>query len=361
MKHKKLLISLTVILLLLASLTVTAGAFGYLDLGFSKSGGRIYVNGAEFSGTLKEAVTLAGGGGTVEIEGTVYTTPVGDPSRSNEPILHDITIKGRDFSAAIVLKSGYYGDIYNKTDVLTVAGANVAIRDLTIDGGFRIDFPLRIFAWAENVSVENVTARRGTRGAVNILSDKNISLKNVRADDGAQSGFYLDGGLDGAGISFLDCSTRGNFRTGVLVRNCYGAVENLDLSGITCFENTFSIEDRIGGGINNNGIAYPMSILLPPKNKDGEPIKTDAAAYFNVERQYRHYRYGISPAEYAGAKAFIDAERYGMNTRFYYLDESVAASNRTEIETVILTETNVFPKIQSFFARLFHTVKNFLS
>ncbi|MDR3263312.1 MAG: hypothetical protein LBT30_03295 [Clostridiales bacterium] len=357
---KKFIIVFAVFVFTFAVL-IFAGTSGYLDIGINKKG-KLYINGESFGGGLREAVALAGAGGTIEIEGTVYTFPVGDPSRADEPILRDIIISGKGENAVIALKSGYYKDISNKTDILTVAGENVVIRNLTVDGGFRVDFPIRVLSPAQNVRLENVTAKRGMRGAVNILSDKNISFYDVEANDSVQGGFYLDGGLDGFGITFADCSSRGNFRTGVLIRNCYGYAVNLDLSGIACYEGTFAVEDRIGGGMGRNGVPYSVEIKKPPLDVSGKPIDTSVAAYFNVEKQYHHYRYGIAPAEYGGAAAYIDADRYGMQTRFYYTDAKVADADVKDGEIAVMTGASAFSfaAVKGVFARWLHTVKNFL-
>jgi hypothetical protein len=318
-----------------------------------KGRGTIYVNGEVFSGTLQEAITFADNK-LVEVEGLVYTRPVGN--------VHDVTIQGRGKDARIELEPFYFDAMYSKTDVLTITGTNVVIRDLSIDAGFRVDFPLRIFGSARDVLIENVEAKHGTRGAVNILSPFNIIMRKVRANSSVQGGFYFDDLEEEEGnIVFEDCSTSGNLRTGVLIRNTYTTVIGLDLSGITCYEGHFAVEDRIEGSV--NGARYPeIKLTAPPKTQEGKPIDTSIANFYPVEgfgQNYKHIRYGMDKIEYAGASSYIDTERYGFDTRIYYLFPSWAEGDQREGEE-ISSQSFAMALIMPFciIAYLFSTIKN---
>ncbi|MDR1806021.1 MAG: right-handed parallel beta-helix repeat-containing protein [Clostridium sp.] len=317
----------------------------------SLGGGKLYVDGASFSGSLQEAIAAAeAGGGLVEVEGTVYTGPVGDPANAAAFTVHDVTIAGRGSTAKIELEPFYLDAISKKLDVITVLGGNVVIKNLRIDACFRVDFALRIFSGASNVLVENVVAEHGTRGAINILSPNNIAFVNTQANASVQGGFYFDD-IDEAGsvnISFEDCSTTGNLRTGVLARKGYTTVVDLDLSGITCYEGNFAVEERIDGSMgDSDSYSYEhVRLLAPPKNASGSPIDTSVAICYKLEDAYKHYRYGIDKLAYQGAMASIQTERYGFSTRIYYLLESQAAADLWPGES--LTKSEPFPTIFYF-------------
>ena len=276
------------------------------------AGGSLYVNGESFAGTFGEAVAAAMPGGTVEIEGRVYTRPVG----WGEGItVADVTIQGRGQNAVLALEPFYFDDYSNKMDVLTLRGDNVTVKDLTINAGLRVDFPLRVFG--SNILIENVTCIGGLRGAVNVLglrTGKTQTYRNVRAENSLQAGFYFDDDNDCAGLTFENCSTAGNLRVGALVRNSYSDVIGLDMSGITCKEGVWAIEDRDG----TIGGAPRAEILIAagPKNAAGQPIDLSRARYisFIENAAYKHYRFGVPDSQCRGAAVEEPTNRYGFDT-----------------------------------------------
>lgn len=302
----------------------------------------LLVNGVPFAGTLEEAIA-AGRGGTVTVSGTVYTKPVGRPG--NGIVIEHVTIEGIN-SAKLILQRGYFDDISNKVDVLTIRGKNVTLRNLEVDAGFRVDFPIRIFPGSAHVLLENVVARHGTRGGVNLLSNADITLRNVQANDNVQGGFYFDNVYDAGGILFESCSTRGNFRTGVLVRNGYGPCTNVNLKEITCYEGTFAVEDRMEGTLSGKPRA-DIQITGVPNNAEGKAISMERAIYYPVEKAYQHIRYGIAQADLIGASATILTNRYGMETTVYYLSKSAAETDLREGETLTAIHS-----AQSFFGKI---------
>jgi hypothetical protein len=305
--------------------------------------------------------------GAVEIEGTVYTRPVGGSAGGEEgkPVISGVTIRGRGENARIELEPFYFGGMNDKTDVITVAGSNVEIRDLTIDAGFRVDFPLRILGAARDITVENVEAAHGLRGAVNVLSPDNIRMKNVRANSSVQGGFYFDDLEEGAeNVVFEDCSTKGNFRTGVLIRNAYESVVGLNLGGITCYEDHFAVEDRVSGTLSGDKYGE-IFLTAPPKNSKGEPIDVSVAKFYAVEgfgEKYKHIRYGMDGLEYSGALAYIETERYGFETKIYYLFPGQAENDcRAGEEVSRRPFSAAFGLPVSVFSYLFNAAKNILS
>lgn len=302
----------------------------------------LYVNGKAFSGTLEEAI-LAARGGTVTVSGTVYTKPVGRPDGGI--VIEDVTIEGIN-NAKIILQRGYWADISNKVDVLTLRGQNVTLRNLEVDAGFRVDFPIRIFPGSAHILLENVVARHGTRGAVNLLSSADILLRGVQANESIQGGIYFDAVYDAGGIRFENCSTQGNLRTGVLIRNGYESCTNVNLKGITCYEGTFAVEDRMTGTI-GGGPRAEIEITHAPKNASGASISTEKAIFYPVEKAYQHIRYGIADADLIGASATILINRYGMETCVYYLSVSAAEKDLREGEA--LTKCN---GAQAFFGKI---------
>ncbi|MDR1928143.1 MAG: hypothetical protein LBQ33_05840 [Oscillospiraceae bacterium] len=300
--------------------------------------GKILVNGETFTGSFNEAVRAAGVGGVVEISGKVYTRPVG----WEEPdgfILHDITIRGAGTGAVLALERFYLDDISNKKDVLTVQGDNVTVQNLTIQAGLRVDFPLR--TWGNNFLMENVVCVGGTRGAVNILglrTGKTMTFRNVKANSSVQGGFYFDDDTDCAGLTMENCSTGGNMRVGVLVRNTYNSVQGLDLSGIACKEGLFAVEDRTVADLEEGKEIKEIQILAPPKDASGQPVDTSKALNISfIEGKYQHIRYGAPAAQYAGIGAEIDTVRYGFSTKIGYTLPSAAEYDAREGESVIYT------------------------
>ncbi|MDR2752978.1 MAG: hypothetical protein LBB50_01555 [Oscillospiraceae bacterium] len=325
MKHRRFCAVCTAIALLL-SVLLLGGA------GLQK--GQIYVNGTAFDGSFREAVAQAIPGGTVEIEGTVYTRPVGwDVPDKTMLVVENVTIEGRGANARLQLEPFYFDDYSNKTDVLTIRGDNVTVRNLHINAGLRVDFPLRVFG--DNVLVEDVTCVGGLRGAVNILAlwspEKTQTYRRVRAESSVQGGFYFDDDIDCTGLTLEGCVTRGNLRVGVLVRNSYNAVQRLDLSGIACEEGVWAIEDRVTGTIGGAPRA-DISILAGPKNTDGEPIPLDRARYipFIEGDSYRHYRFGMAKDD--GSYGTITTNRYGFDVTLGYslLQSDAAAGDALE-------------------------------
>lgn len=307
--------------------------------------GAIFVNGARFDGTFEEAINK-GKGGVVSLEGTVFTKPVGDPHFSQTTV-ENIVIEGLG-DATLKLDPLYYDDFYKNTDVLTIAGRGVTVKNLTIDGHFAVDYPLRILASSSNVLIENVTARHGWRGAVDVLTHNDATLKNVRAENSRQAGFTVQATFNSGRIVFENCSTKENLRTGVMVRNGYDGCTNLDLSGITCFENTFSVEDRMQGTIAGRPRGA-VQILKPPKDSSGNPIRTDRGMFFNREKSYQHIRFGVSENDIKAADAYIDidAERYGFESRIYFLSSKAAEKDLRAGE-----QAEDISSAESFFAKV---------
>jgi hypothetical protein len=259
-------------------LAVLADLGGYIDIGLFRKRGSIYLNDNLVKMTLPEVIAAAEPGDIVEISGTVYTKPV-------EVWTDNLTIAGRGGGAKIELTRGYWRDIENKVDVLTLNGDTIILRDVTVDAGFRVDHPVRILQ-GRNVTLENVTTRRGMRSALDILNGENHRFINVRAADSWQSGVCINSDVDGAGLYFENVSTRGNWRAGVLVRNYYGSAINIDLGGITVHEGTWATEFRHGN------LTNIIEITHPPVNRAGETIEMQNGRDYNVERKYKHTRYG---------------------------------------------------------------------
>ncbi len=326
-KTSSKIVSILLSFVMLLTLCVSAGA--------SDLPGYIKLNGSadSFTGTLAEAITAAGAGGTVDIYGTVFTNPIGTGEYAGT-VITDITIQGKTEDAAISIHPLFVDLNDSKFDVLTVKGSDVLIKDLTVDALYRVDFPIRIFGGSSDVTLENVVAKHGTRGSVNILASDKISFINVQANESNQGGFYFDCAYDCTNVSFTNCSTSKNSRTGVLIRNGYGPSTNIDLSGITCFENTFAVEDRMQGTI-GGGEAAEIQIIAPPKDTDGKAIETARAMFFIIEKQYQHIRYGVTENDVLDAMASIDADRYGFETTIYYKSVDAAESDVREGETIV--------------------------
>ncbi|MDR2647104.1 MAG: hypothetical protein LBB67_03155 [Oscillospiraceae bacterium] len=327
---------------------------GVLPLSVFAKDGVIFVNGEVFDGTLKEAIRGAGAAGLVEISGTVYTKPIGW-MEADGFIINNVTIQGRGDNAVISLEPTHFDDISNKKDVITIQGSDVTIKNLTINARLLVDFPLRM--WGTNQLIEDVTCIGGTRGAVNILglrTGRTITLRRVRANSSMQGGFYLDDDMDCAGLTFEDCSTRGNVRVGVLVRNSYQSVIGLDLSGVTCYENIFAVEDRAQGTIGGDPAAE-VNILAAPKNANGDAIDTSKALFFGVEQACRHFRYGAPEEQYAGADTSIKTTRYGFETELFYTLRSSAENDLRDGESLTISNDFIkqsFGKATAFFSWL---------
>lgn len=331
----KPLLSLLLAALLVISLPASLSA---LEL----STGKIYVNDELFDGTLIEAIE-AGYGGKVTVSGKVYTTPIGGPGR--EPIVDEVIIEGTN-NAEIVLQPFYFDDYYTNMDVITIRGKNVTLRNVTVDACFLLDYPVRIFPGSKNVLVENVTAKHGMRGAVDVLCADNITLRNVSAQSSRQAGYVVQATYNSVGITFENCESRGNWRAGVMVRNGYAGVTNVDLSGITCHEGTFSVEDRMTGTI-DGGPRQEIIITAPPKNADGTPISYERGILYPLEAAYQHIRFGIADHEVGAASASILTNRYGFESTVYYLTAAAAENDLREGETI-----NPLPATGSIFGKL---------
>jgi len=223
----------------------------------------------------------------------------------------DVTIQGRGAGAALALEPFYFGDYSSKCDVLTIQGDGVTVKNLTINAGLRVDFPLRVFG--SDILIEDVTCVGGLRGAVNVLgmrTGKTQTYRNVRANGSLQGGFYFDDDWDCAGLVLEGCSTDGNLRAGALVRNSYGAVAGLDLSGITCNEGVWAIEDRVAGAI-GGGERAEIAILAGPKGIDNSKARYIP---FIENESYRHYRFGVPEGQLRGAVLEEAVDYYGFDT-----------------------------------------------
>ncbi len=305
-KLQKLAAAAVALMMLLVPLSLPVRAAG------GTGGGSLYVNGTAFDGSFQQAVEAAMPGGTVEIEGRVFTRPVG---WTNSITVDNVTIQGRGRGAVLALEPFYFADYGNKCDVLTIQGNDVTVKNLTINAGLRVDFPLRVFG--SGILIEDVTCVGGLRGAVNVLgvnTGKTQTYRNVKANSSVQGGFYLDNDDDCAGLVFEKCTTEGNLRVGVLVRNSYSAVVGVDLSGITCKEGVWAIEDRettIGGAPRAD-----VKIVAGPRDANGQTIDLSRARYipFIENSSYRHYRFGIPESQCNGAALREETDIYGFPT-----------------------------------------------
>ena len=319
-------------------------------LGASAKSGYIIVNGENFSGTFNEAVLEAGKGGVVEIHGTISTMPVG---KVDGNFVSDVSILGYD-DAKLVLSRKFRMKNDDNLDVLTIKGQNVVVKNLKIDARYQVDYALCIFPGTDNVSVENCITAKGIRGAVNVMSAGVISFKNVQANYGYQTGFEFEN-CDGTNITFENCTTRGNwYKVGIIVKNGYSDCVNIDASGITCFEDYFSFHDRTQGTI-SGGERAALSIVNPPKNSQGEPIKTDVAMYYPLEKAYQHIRYGVTEKQIKSAVAYVDSSAYGIDTRVYFDDMDEAEKYLHEGEEIV--STNKSSKLLIFILRVLNTMK----
>lgn len=315
----------------------------------------ITVNSDLFEGTLAEAIAAAGPGGTVGIHGRVETLPVGLLGTDGAVEINDVTIQGETEGATLILPALYFDLNDSKLDVLTISGSDVTIRNLTVDAFYKIDFAIRMLPGATNVMIDNVIARRGVRGAINVLSSSGITIMNTQANDSMQGGFYFDNIENGSGITFTNCTTSGNSRGGVLVRNAYGPVMNLNLSGIQCLENIFCIEDRIEGLV-SGGPRAEIQMIAVPKDANGEPFDTEKALFFRVESAYQHIRYGVSDYDILDARAYISADRYGVETDIYYKSLHEAQGDLREGEE--LSELSLLQMFLNRIMKFIEIIKN---
>lgn len=285
------------------------------------SKGKIYVNGTLFDypkRTLQDAITTAGYRGSVGIEGTVYTLPIGSKSKGVEKTIKidNVSIIGIGDKAAIKLKPFYFKDIKSQIDLLTIRGSNVTISNLKLDAGYRVDFALRLLE-SDNVDIRNVVAQKGTRGAINILTGNKSRFFNVVAQKGIQGGFYFDACGDCLKVFFHDCHTKSNWRTGILIRNTYGSTFNLNLSGITVHEGHMGIEDRKEGIIHDMGTSGEIKNITPPCNSKKWLLDCSCAKYkLNLDsKKYSHFRFDSKNKK---GKCFIESERHGMTYKKFY-------------------------------------------
>lgn len=337
---KKLLCFIISFIMILSTVGVSASA----------KSGYIIVNGENFSGTFGEAITSAGVGGTVEIHGTVYTMPVG---KRDGCLVSDVSILGYD-DAKLILSNKFIMRNDDNLDVLTIKGHNVVVKNLKIDAKYRVDYAMCIFPGTDNVSIENCITAKGIRGAINVMSDGVISFKNVQANYGLQTGFEFET-CEGTNITFENCSTRGSwYKVGIIVKNGYNACVNIDASGITCFENYFAFHDRTEGTI-GGGERADLSLVNPPKNSDGQPIKTDIAMYYPLEKAYQHIRYGVTEKEICTAVAYVDSSEYGIDTRIYFDDINEAEKYLHDGEEVV--GITFIPKILVYIIRILNSMK----
>jgi hypothetical protein len=293
----------------------------------------ITVDSELFAGTLAEAIAAAGPGGIVGIHGRVETLPIGYGAVEDAAIIQDVTIQGETENATVILPALYFDLHDSGFDVLTIEGANVTIRNVTVDAFYKVDFAIKVSESASNVTLENVVAKRGIRGAVQILSSSAVTLSGTQANDSMQGGFFLDKIEDGTGLAFTNCSTSGNTRGGIIIRNSYGSVSDLDLSGVSCSENIFCVEDFMAGTL-GGGPRGEILLAAAPKNAEGETIDTEKALFFRIDASYQHVRYGISEYDVLDARAYIPTDRYGLDTDIYYKSLSEAQGDLREGESI---------------------------
>ena len=318
-------------------------------LGASAKSGYIIVNGENYSGTFNEAVYEAGKGGIIEIHGTVYTMPVG---KNDGNYVSDVSILGYN-DAKLILSHEFRMANDDNLDVLTIKGDNVVVKDLKIDARYQVDYAICVSS-AGRVSIENCITAKGIRGAINVIGTGTFSFKNVQANYAYQTGFQFEA-CDGTNVTFENCTTRGNwYKVGIVVKNGYSDCVSIDASGITCFEDYFAFHDRTQGTI-GGGERAALSIVNPPKNSQGEPIKTDVAMYYPIEKAYQHIRYGVTEKQTKSAVAYVDSSAYGVDTRVYFDDMDEAEKYLHEGEEIV--STNKSSKLLIFILRVLNTMK----
>lgn len=312
---KKFFCVLLTIALVISSLSVSAAA--------SLLTGSISVNGNAFDGTLSEAIISAGDGGTVEISGTVFTYPIG---KRDGCYVNNVTICGVN-DAKLILDPDFVMAEDDNLDVLSIKGSNVTVKDIEIDATLRVDYAICVFCNTDNITIENISALRGIRGGINVMTSGNVLFSNVRANNSIQGGFVFENCEDASNVIFENCSTKGNwFKVGVILKNGYGPCRNVDASGLTCYENCFAFHDRVEGTI-GGGERQEITLTAPPKDSNGNPINTDFAMYYPVLKVYQHIRFGVSEDATKAAVADVKTDKYGFDTAIYYDDLETALAN----------------------------------
>lgn len=316
--------------------------------------GSISVNGEVFSGTLAEALKAAGAGGYIELSGTVYTMPIGKNDGSR---VQNVTITGKD-NAQLVLSEDFTDLGDTNLDVMTIKGNNVTLRDMLIDARWMVDYPLNVFG-ADNITIENVIVEHGKRGGVNVMTSGRVLFKDMTARDSLQAGFAFENCADASRIRFENCVTRNNvYNSGILICNGYASTRNVDASGLTCNEGHFSVHDRYSGTL-GGGVRAAATFTFPPKNADGQPISTDRAMYYPLEKAYLHIRYGVSEEDTATAVCSVKTNCYGFDTTVYFDDEDTARLFLHEGEQI--EKLGGSNPVFVFFTRILNYIKMFFS
>lgn len=294
-----------------------------LPLAVSAASSGISVNGSTFSGTLSEAITSAGDGGTVQVSGTVFTYPIG---KRDGCLINHVTIQGVN-DAKLILDPLFKMTQDDNLDILSIKGNDVTIKDISIDATLRVDYAICVFCNTDNITLENVAALHGIRGGINVMTSGHVDFNNVRANSSVQGGFVFENCEDASNISFENCSTRGNwYRVGLILKNGYGPCRNVDASGLTCYEDCFAFHDRVAGTIGGD-LRQDITLAAPPKNSAGNPIDTGFAMYYPLEKAYQHIRFGVSKANIKTAVASVETDQYGFTAKLYFDDLETAQAN----------------------------------
>lgn len=322
--------------------------FSAFSLNSFAASGSIEVNGEAFSGTLAQAISSAGDGGLVEISGKIYTMPIG---KNDGTLVKNITIAGKN-NAQIILSNKFIMRADDNLDVLTIKGNNVTVKDVLIDARWKVDYPLNVFCWTTNLVIENVVVQHGIRGGVDIMAGGNVLFKNVLARNSLQGGFSIANYGDASGLKFENCRTSGNwYRSGVLICNGYGPSTNVDASGITCEEGYFSVHDRVAGTI-SGGERAGATFVAAPLDVNGNPISTDVAMYYPLEKAYYHIRFGVGSKEIKPALCYVDTDAYGFESRVYFDNKDKAKIFAHEGEEVVDVK-DVFVLVKILYQVLF--------
>ncbi len=308
--------------------------------------GSLYVNGERFYGTLEDAIVAAGMGGTVTVSGTVFTDPLG---KLGDLLIHDVTIEGKN-NAKIILSVDFIPHNDDNLDVITIKGNNVVIKNVLIDAGWRVDYPLNTYGDTDNLVIENVTVQHGIRGGINLMTGGHVLFKNVTLRNSYQAGFGVANCYDASNVKFENCVTSGNwYRSGILLCGGYGPTLNMDASGITCKEGHFSVHDRYSGSI-GGGERQTITYKAPPKDASGNPIDTSTAMYYPLEKAYLCIRFGASKVEIMSAVCYVDTTAYGFETRVYFNDYEAAQNFLHDGEQIVDTNNGA----SDFFIWLLH-------
>jgi hypothetical protein len=226
------------------------------------------------------------------------------------------------------------------------AQADTVVRNLTVDANHYVNCPLRFMY--DNVLVENVIVQHGVRAGINLAMSnsaeaKNMTFKNVLARDNRDCGFLLDCVGNAEGVVFENCRAENNYNldctgselNGVILTNMYGDTYDLDMSGITVAEGTFSVEDRLvyGEGQTDtpSGDERPqsknrISWLQPPVDEAGNPVDTQTARYYNAGK-YSGFQYGGSVA---GRTVYVNVRGRSYSQErdtFVYYPDNMAGVN----------------------------------